>query len=518
MFGGPKKKLQHRTDIVIKPADKGSGTVVMNRQDYLKECHRQLNDAKFYKKVTKDPTPDVNKRVQKYLDGLLKDKAIDKNTYKYLSPVNPRPGRFYILPKLHKQGHPGRPIVSANGHPTEKISEFVSYHLNPLVQTLPSYIKNTTHLLNKLKQITDLPPNALLVTLDVSSLYTNIPTNEGINACRKALDARSQKDIRTEAICDLIRIILNMNNFEFNNEHFMQLHGTAMGTRMAPAFANLFMGDFETKALDSYPDKPFIWWRYIDDIFMIWTLGEDKLDDFIKYLNNIHHTIKFTSERSTTSIPFLDVDIHLNNGKIETDLYSKPTDKHQYLLNTSSHPYHTKRSIPYSLALRLRRICSTENFFEHRVKELQQYLVKRGYKQRFISEQIDRARLVSRAESLQEHTRETRSDRVPLVITYNPALRNIQKILHNKQPLLNSSSNCKEIFKETPVVSYRRSPNLRDLLVRAKLKALTNAVSRHPAPSAVTQIIDASLAPTSKMAKQHIPSAVLTKSDRLNIT
>ncbi|XP_078371355.1 uncharacterized protein LOC144655007 [Oculina patagonica] len=172
------KKLQHRTDIVIKPADKGSGTVVMNRQDYLKECHRQLNDAKFYKKVTKDPTPDVNKRVQKYLDGLLKDKAIDKNTYKYLSPVNPRPGRFYILPKLHKQGHPGRPIVSANGHPTEKISEFVSYHLNPLVQTLPSYIKNTTHLLNKLKQITDLPPNALLVTLDVSSLYTNIPTNE----------------------------------------------------------------------------------------------------------------------------------------------------------------------------------------------------------------------------------------------------------------------------------------------------------------------------------------------------
>ncbi|XP_078371353.1 uncharacterized protein LOC144655006 [Oculina patagonica] len=270
-----------------------------------------------------------------------------------------------------------------------------------------------------------------------------------------------------------------MNNFEFNNEHFMQLHGTAMGTRMAPAFANLFMGDFETKALDSYPDKPFIWWRYIDDIFMIWTLGEDKLDDFIKYLNNIHHTIKFTSERSTTSIPFLDVDIHLNNGKIETDLYSKPTDKHQYLLNTSSHPYHTKRSIPYSLALRLRRICSTENFFEHRVKELQQYLVKRGYKQRFISEQIDRARLVSRAESLQEHTRETRSDRVPLVITYNPALRNIQKILHNKQPLLNSSSNCKEIFKETPVVSYRRSPNLRDLLVRAKLKG-PNQCSQPP--------------------------------------
>ena len=99
-------------------------------------------------------------------------------------------------------------------------------------------------------------------------------------------------------------MILTMSNFGFNNEHFIQLHGTAMGTSMAPAFANLFMGDFERKALDSYPDKPLIWWRCIDDIFMTWTLGEDKLDDFIKYLNSIHYTIKFTSERSTTSIIF----------------------------------------------------------------------------------------------------------------------------------------------------------------------------------------------------------------------
>ena len=70
----------------------------------------------------------------------------------------------------------------------KKNSEFVSFHLNPLVQTLPSYIKNTTHLLNKLKDLDVLPPNAILVTLDVSSLYTNIPTNEGIDACRKFLD------------------------------------------------------------------------------------------------------------------------------------------------------------------------------------------------------------------------------------------------------------------------------------------------------------------------------------------
>ena len=150
-----------------------------------------------------------------------------------------------------------------------------------------------------------------------------------------------------------------------------------MGTKMAPAFANVFMGDFERKALNNSFDKPYIWWRYIDDIFLIWTLGEEKLDKFITNLNSLHQTVKFTSERPTTSIPFLDVNIQIYNGKLETDLYCKPRDKHQYLLHSSSHQYHTKKSIPYSLVPRLRRICSTEIALEKCFKELQHYLVKR---------------------------------------------------------------------------------------------------------------------------------------------
>ncbi|XP_078374508.1 uncharacterized protein LOC144658057 [Oculina patagonica] len=462
------KKLRKRTDIVIKPADKGSGTVVMDIQLYLNECYRQLNNQQFYKREKKDPTDHITGRVKKYLKGLLKDNIINKETHRYLTPQDPKAGRFYILPKIHKPGNPGRPIVSANGHPTEKISEFVSYHLNPLVQTLPSYIKNTTDLLNKLNDIDTLPPSTILVTLDVSSLYTNIPTNEGINACRRVLDQRTDKSIPTEKLCDLMRIILTMNNFVFNGEHFIQQHGTAMGTRMAPAFANLFMGDFERKALEGYTDKPLLWFRYIDDILMFWTHGNEKLDDFIAYLNSIHPTIKFTSERSTTSIYFLDVNIQLENGKIETDLHCKPTDKHQYLLYSSSHPYHTKKSIPYSLALRLRRICSKDEFFECRSKELQTYLTKRGYKNRFVKSQISRAKLIPREDTLKEHLHEIKEpSRVPFILTYNPALPNINKILRKKQPILHSTERLHEIYKEPPVVAYRRSPNLRDQLVRA---------------------------------------------------
>ena len=120
-------------------------------------------------------------------------------------------------------------------------------------------------------------------------------------------------------------MILGMNNFSFNGQHFLQTHGTAMGTRMTPSYANLFMGNFEQLAIENAPLKPFVWWRYIDDIFMIWTEGEDNLKTFINYLNSIHLTIKFTHEYSNSSnqsLPFLDVQVHLNNNQIQTDLHT----------------------------------------------------------------------------------------------------------------------------------------------------------------------------------------------------
>ena len=125
------------------------------------------------------------------------------------------------------------------------ISQFVDSHLNPLVPKLPSYIKVTPQFLKKLDDLKELPPGSLLVTLDVSSLYTNIPHNEGIEACRKALkfsDHLSRSHIKTESICDLMRMILTMNNFEFDNNYYIQLHGTAMGTRMVPCLCKLIYG------------------------------------------------------------------------------------------------------------------------------------------------------------------------------------------------------------------------------------------------------------------------------------
>ena len=96
--------------------------------------------------------------------------------------------------------------------------------------------------------------------------------------------------------------------------------------------------------------KPCLWWRYIEDIFFLWEHGENKLKSLIDKINKVHPTIKFTAERSKTSINFLDVTVSLLEGVTETDLYVKPSDSHQYLQPSSCHPFHCKKGIPYSQA------------------------------------------------------------------------------------------------------------------------------------------------------------------------
>ena len=172
------------------------------------------------------------------------------------------------------------PIVSSNSHLTERMSHFVDYHLQPLVHELPSFVKDTKDFLNKRFTIGNLPANILLVTLDVSSLYTNIPHNEGINACEHFLRTSSHNTIPTGTLCHLIRMILTMNNFSFNDNHYLQIHGTAMGTKMAPSYANLFLSYFDANALENASFQLHTWLRYIDDIFMIWYEGLDNLKIF----------------------------------------------------------------------------------------------------------------------------------------------------------------------------------------------------------------------------------------------
>ena len=231
--------------------------------------------------------------------------------------VGARAGRFYLLPKLHKKRCLGRPVISGCNTPTEKISAFVDRQVKPLIAVVPSYVKDTNDFLKYLRDISTLPSCAIMVTIDVVGLYLHIPHDEGLRS-REALNNRENPEIPTETIVDLAELVLRNNNFEFNENHYLQTLGTAIGTKMAPSYANLFMDRLERRLLSQAQVKPYIWLRYIDDVFMVWTGIELELVEFLNYVNKAHDTIKFTWDWSRERINYLDDLVTNKNGRIDT--------------------------------------------------------------------------------------------------------------------------------------------------------------------------------------------------------
>ena len=460
-------KLRNDSNIVIKPADKGSSVVVQDKDDYIAEAERQLADQRFYRKLDYDPTAEHEKAVAKTLYKIHEAGYIDDKALEYLLPDRSKPGRFYLLPKIHKEGHPGRPIISANDHPTEKISEFIDFHLRPLVQKLPSYIQDTTDYINKTPKH-NLPENTLLATLDVVSLYTNIPHEEGIEACREAWDSRENPTIPTSYLVELLTHVLKLNNFEFNGEHYLQVNGTAMGTRMAPSYANIFMGKLEKNLLDQAPHRPLSWFRFIDDVETKWADSREHFEEFLEFANTFHQSIKFTANISDSCNTFLDTKSTIENRSITIDLYSKPVDAHQYLLPSSSHPRHIIKNLPRGLAIRIKRICSNPETCDKRLDELKIHLMRRGYTSQIIENAFSEIRTMDRSVLLRYKTKR-QSTRVPLVVTYHPDGPHFAQIIRKHWGIIESVDEINAIFKDPPIVAFRRPKNLKDHLVRAKI-------------------------------------------------
>ena len=273
--------------IVIKEADKGSGVVVWDREDYIMEAENQLGDPAVYLPLGNDPSNTLHNVIDQAMGRIRQRGDVDDKTLEYLMVNNPKLGRFYLLPKIHKRLNsvPGRPVISNSGFHTENFSEFLDFHLQPLAKSVRSHIKDTNHFLQKIQSLGNIPEDTILCTIDVVALYPSIPHNEGLGVLRKALDSRADRSVSTDSLMDLAEVVLKNNMFEFNGRFYHQIRGTAIGTKCAPPYSILFLADLEEKLLRSYDCKPSVWWRYIDDVFLIWTHGEEDLQRFIDYLN-----------------------------------------------------------------------------------------------------------------------------------------------------------------------------------------------------------------------------------------
>ena len=161
------EELAKRKDIILTNADKGGAVVLTDVEKYIKEANPQLSDKRNYKTLQEDPTLQHSNLVNDTIDRFKKENLLPNKLAEGLKSINPKPPKFYISPKIHKENNPGRPVINSFNCQTSEISRFVDHHLQPLVREIPSYIKDTNDFINTINNF-PVPPN------------TSIPNNEGI--------------------------------------------------------------------------------------------------------------------------------------------------------------------------------------------------------------------------------------------------------------------------------------------------------------------------------------------------
>ena len=236
------KSLLQDNDIIIRPADKGSGIVVMDTQKYIDGLEEEMLKSNSYEQTVADKYQETEKLVKKTVNRMYKNGHINDELKKYLVPKLAKPGRLKGNPKLHKKKRPLRTIVNGIGTPTEKMAEVAEFQLNEYVEQSPSYIKDTTDFLRKLDKINvKLPTGAILFCFDVEKLYPSIPREEGLQACEEALSHRSNQAFSSEAVMEMIRAVLDNNAFQFNRREYIQKDGVAIGSRLGRNYACAYM-------------------------------------------------------------------------------------------------------------------------------------------------------------------------------------------------------------------------------------------------------------------------------------
>lgn len=470
------KELLNNREIIIKPADKGSVTVIMDRDQYLWEGYRQLNDKKYYSPLTRPIYSETFDLVTKIFQKIQEKKLINKKQYYYLiGDSEPRPRRFYLLPKIHKDPSkwskpfeipPGRPIVSDCNSETYRSAEFIDFYLNPLAKKHTSYIKDTYDFIEKIKDLF-IPTNSTLFTIDVDSLYTNIDIAEGIQAVRDILFKFRDIKRPDKELLQLLEINLTRNDFEFDGKYFLQIKGTAMGKKFAPAYADIFMASWETTALEKCNKKPLYYYRYLDDIWGIWTHSEEDFTQFLETLNNHNDSIKLKATTACDSVNFLDTTTFkgpkfTTSNQLDIKVYFKDTDTHALLHRNSFHPKHTFAGLIKSQLLRFHRICTQPQDFKQATKVLFSALSSRGYSRTFLR---------SCYKSFLQVRPTQISTALPFVITYSPSTTNlVRKIKDNFNTIMSTQSNNDLRI----IAAFRKNKNLKDYLVRAKVKPRTD--------------------------------------------
>ena len=504
------RALNNHDTIAVIEADKNLGTCVIDRAPgYIQPgISEHLGNERNYKQISSETAVrlqhQLRYRLQLWLGTYMLHKdfseRLKENEVVYLKRAlkeyPDKIARFRMSMKVHKNPVKMRPIVTCIATVMNCWSKWLSYWLFKLTPLLPTYVRDTSHIVQELRAIRDLPPNAFVFTADAISMYNNIDTNHAIDVITTWLDelsthANFPTDFPMKAIKEAMAIIMSNNHFEFGDLNFLQLLGTAMGTSAAVMWATIYYAYHEVKCLLPKYGR-FLYKRrlrrFIDDQFGIWICNECSCPaschhwkEFVQDMNSFG-LLRWTTTTPSKRCVFLDLVISIDKKEIKTRTYQKPMNLFLYVPGTSAHPSGMCKGIVFSLLRRYHEQNSNIDDYYYFMKTLYRNLRARAHTSAALKPIFHEAhnRIIAEATTKATDTQAEDEDderkNIILHLQYHP------NDMPRKEVRKLYDRHCKELFERIlrvrpPIIAYSRPKNIGDYVTQARL----HEGPRHPA-------------------------------------
>ena len=483
--------LKTHDDLIVVEADKNLGGCILLRKTYIERgIQEHLGNSSVYRRLTEAEAKSLH-HITKYKIMMFATEHKDllteaENTF-LLEALRLHPdsfARFRMSLKAHKNPWKMRPIVSCCGTALNDVSRWLDHHLQKLKPLLPSYVRDSSQLLDLLRDLGPLPPGAQLFTADAVSMYTNICTDHALDVIGTWLDSLGPnlpQNFPLQAVKDAMVLVMKSNLFQWGDTYFLQLLGTAMGTSAACMWATIYFAVHEnTTLLPKYQRNLLVYRRFIDDIFGIWIPDASNPSAWTSFQNDTNNfgILSWEFDALSHQVNFLDLTISIEDNLIATKTYQKSMNLYQYITPTSNHPLRMMKGIIYSLLRNYHRQNSRFSDYKQMAHLLFKRHVARGWDAALIKSWI-----ISADETIQSQaTAIAQPSQLlpPLTHAPDPDERLFIHFEYHQNDIPKSrvralyDHHCKTIFEEELginqlTIAYSRSMNLQELLTKAKL-------------------------------------------------
>ena len=422
---------------------------------------------------------------------------IDETTLKFLTNKDTKIKipKVYFLPKIHKLDSntlercmknthtmekiivPGRPIVAQCAGPLEKIGKFLDFFLLPIVRKQNTYLSDTGEFIRQIEN-TKVDNNDILVTYDITSLYTNLKFSEILESVRLAIENDdTEYEIvkpKIESILEIINLVVSNNKFECNGKYYKQIVGISMGLNCSPELSDIAIYGHIENILENFPYRNKIKFhkRMRDDGCIIYSGPYTEIENLFRIANESHDLLKFTHEADKNCIKFLDTEIYKGTRFQEENVldircHTKRHEQFQYLHRKSKHPPSCFKSFIKGEGLRILRNTSEKKEFKTRLKVFVEKLVKRGYNENSVWNILNSIRHEDRQKRLVNKCKKNKAKfcNLMMITTYHRKAEILQRLITKFWYIVRKDDFAKDIFKIKPKVAFTKSKSMGNMII-----------------------------------------------------